>query len=270
MLYHYLKDMISVIIATRNGSAYIERAIRSALSQSAAAEGLEILVVCDGCTDDTAAIARSLAGVRVIELAKNIGPGLARNLAVLGGEAEGIRHEGARGEYIAFLDDDDRWINPEKLARQKAFLDAHPDIAAVGSEKTEFVDEQGRHMRWIVNETDPERMRSNMLSYNPIITSSAMIRKDAFAAIGGFRDMHLAEDYDLWLRLGKTGKLSNVKDAETAYTVRSGGASGSRRREMLLTLIRLAKEYRGSYPGYPKAILKAYARLLLFIIKNPF
>lgn len=263
--------MISVIIATKNGEKYIARAIGNALQQSVATEsGFEIVAVSDGSTDNTVHIVKEIiitdSRVRLIELTKNIGPGLARNVAILGEPKPGNGSENSdippiENKYVAILDDDDLWQNTRKLENQIKYLEEHPDTALVGSKKTEFIRENGEHLRWITNQTDSNIIRDHMLSYNPVITSSAVFRSSVFAEVGGFKAMYLAEDYDLWLRMGLHGNISNAEDAETTYTIRDGGASKSRQIEMAWVVLSLAKEYRHLYPNAFRAILKGYARI---------
>src|SRR3954462_722351 len=106
--------MISVIIATKNGSKFIAGALQSVQNQSYALDestknALEIIVVNDGSTDHTEAVVRSLMEkdnrIQLISLPSNIGPGLARNKGI----------EKSTSEYIAFLDDDDIWLSTQKL-----------------------------------------------------------------------------------------------------------------------------------------------------------
>ncbi|MCF7865675.1 MAG: glycosyltransferase [Candidatus Pacebacteria bacterium] len=281
--------MISVIIATKNGEKYIARAIKNALEQSVALKnlanpsefaGFEIVVVSDGSTDTTAQIVRELSAidsrVRLIELKENVGPGLARNLAILGGPIPNSSISPIKNKFVAILDDDDLWQNPKKLENQIKYLEENPDIVLVGSKKTEFTRENGEHLRWIINQSDPNIIRSNMLSYNPVITSSVVFRTNIFTEVEGFKAMYLAEDYDLWLRMGLHGNISNVEETETTYTMRDGGASKSRQIEMAEVVLRLAKEYRHQYPHAWRAILKGYSRIVLTYWKlikkgkNPF
>jgi glycosyltransferase involved in cell wall biosynthesis len=112
------------MIGAYNAAPYLGEAIESALSQDY--EPIELIVVDDGSTDETAAVARSFAQAKVIQQ-ENGGNGAARNLAV----------ENASGELYAFLDADDRFT-PGKLSRQKAALDADPDLDMVFGHVREF------------------------------------------------------------------------------------------------------------------------------------
>ena len=116
---------VSAIIIFFNGERYLDEAIQSVLSQSF--RSWELLLVNDGSTDGSAAIARQYAQrdpERIRYLAhpneENRGMSATRNLGI----------EAARGDYIAFLDADDVWL-PEKLERQVAILEAEPRAAMV-------------------------------------------------------------------------------------------------------------------------------------------
>ena len=235
---------------------------------------LQIRIVSDGSTDSTAETVRGLAlgdsRIELIELHKNIGPGLARDLAIRGGFAEGKEISAAAGEYIALLDDDDFWINPAKLSNQLAFMSTHGDVVLVGAARVEFVREDGRHIMWLSNRTRSEDIRRTILGYNPVITSSSFFRKSAYLTAGGFSPMYLSEDYDLWLRLGQVGKIANIPGAETQYTIRDAGAAKSNRIAMHVATLALIKKYKRAYPNYGYALLKAYARIILFKIHQKF
>ncbi len=272
------KPMISVIIATKNGSRFISKAVESVQKQTFT--DIEIIVVSDGSTDNTAMSVRQLAEkdarIRLIENTVNKGPGLSRD--------QGIQE--SRGNYIAFIDDDDIWLSTEKLAVQKKYLDEHPTIDVVGASHIEFVKENQRdenantayattHLFTRMQETDPEKIWKNMLSYNPIVNSSVLFRKSAYTQAGGFKPMYLAEDYDLWLRMGKLKKIANVDKADIQYLVRTGGVTVgnktiSRNTEMAKVVLRLVNEYKNSYPGFTIAIIKGYLRLIIILFKNIF
>jgi glycosyltransferase involved in cell wall biosynthesis len=107
-----------VIIPVHNGAKYLAQAIESVLAQELAAH--EIIVVDDGSTDQSAAIAGGFGNpVRVFRQTKH-GPGAARNAGV----------RAATGAYLAFLDADDLWA-PAKLARQMAAFETIPGLDVV-------------------------------------------------------------------------------------------------------------------------------------------
>ena len=110
---------VSVIIPTHNFGCFIEEAVGSVLDQDVS--GLEVLVIDDDSTDDTAQRLERIDDhrLRVVRLGR-VGVGAARNhgLAI------------AQGRFLAFLDADDRW-RPGKLRRQVELLESEPDVSFV-------------------------------------------------------------------------------------------------------------------------------------------
>lgn len=245
--------MISIIIATKNGGQFLSRSIASIEKQTE--KNIEVVIISDGSTDDTVSIAKDLADTRpyikVIQLDKNIGPGLARNV--------GIRE--ARGNHIALLDDDDEWTDENKLKNQKEFLNNNPGHVIVGSNETEFVNEHGKRLFTYRPMTSDAGIRSKILIKNQFTTSSVMFRKDAFEKIGGFAPMYLAEDYDLWLRLAREGKVANIEACKTRYYKRSSGAQQSNKHKLNEVVLELVKKYKNDFPHSWVALILAYVRI---------
>jgi len=107
--------LVSCIIPVYNGERFVAEAIASVLAQTH--QPVEVIVVDDGSTDATPDVVRAFGSSVQYLQQPNAGPPAARNV--------GIR--AARGEFIGFLDADDRW-RPEKLARQLALFDAEPEL----------------------------------------------------------------------------------------------------------------------------------------------
>jgi len=245
--------MISVIIATKNGERFIERAIRSVLAQQGVA--LEVIVVDDASTDGTAdivrAIARHDARVMYIHREKSSGPGKARN--------EGIAQ--AHGEYIAVIDDDDLWPDAHKLKDQSEFLDAHPDHVLVGSAWVDIVDEAGvKLFEQRYPKTDTV-IRDILLIRNCLTHSGVLYRKHVFEQLGGYGNMRLAEDYDLWLRMGSVGKFASLGTFRVEWTYRSKSFSARKKWSMNMMTLRLVWRYRKQYPHVVRALALSIARL---------
>jgi glycosyltransferase involved in cell wall biosynthesis len=194
-LSHADRDAISVVISTYQRADACERALRSVLAQSD--PPLEVLVCDNGSTDETEARMREWAErderVRYLRVATNSStPATTRNL--------GIEH--ARGELIAFLDDDDEWF-PGKLAAQRA---------ALATERTDAV--AGNALRSDHTLYFPDApatwhpTRADLLWANPIITSSALVRRGHLLSVGSFptdRRVRGLEDYAAWLELSRRG-----------------------------------------------------------------
>ena len=117
---------VSVIIPCFNHGRFLRQAARSVLSQTLA--DIELIIVDDGSTDETAAVIAQLDDPRVrVRVTGNRGVSAARNAGL----------DMARGEFVAFLDADDAW-EPEKLARQVAIMDSEPEVALVFTDLRRF------------------------------------------------------------------------------------------------------------------------------------
>jgi glycosyltransferase involved in cell wall biosynthesis len=213
---------ISVVIPAYNAAAYLPDTLRSIAAQSL--RPLEVVVVDDGSTDDTAAIARSF-GVRVITQT-NGGISMARNTGT----------QAARGEYIAFLDSDDLWA-PQKLAVQFASLQSYGKPAFSFTDFRVF-DELGVHRRsgllthQAFRKTAKFAGRKNdrgdliivddgrkpVLPDCYIQPSSSLVRRADIIAIGGFdASIPVSEDYDFFLRLFKIVPAVAVMESLMLY-----------------------------------------------------
>lgn len=184
---------ITVITPAYNVGPYIEEAMASVLTQSFS--DFEYLLVNDGSTDDTADKIRKLAerDPRVhLTNTTHRGASNARNIAI----------KQARGEFVAFLDGDDRW-HRDFLEKQLALLkSADPKVAAVFA-RARVISEKGRiyQLRW---QRSGRYDFDDMLidSCPPRTGSSLLIKKRAFDLAGLF-DVNLesAQDLDMWLRI---------------------------------------------------------------------
>jgi len=205
---------VSVVVPTRNRSTLLSMTLRSVLRQQQVE--LEVIVIDEASTDDTAAMLATLgdARVRVIPHDRPLGVSAARNR----GAAE------AHGEWLAFVDDDDLWA-PDKLARQiQAAETADRDWAYGGS----------------VNITDrgdvvygrpplsPEEMVAALPRYNAIPGggSNVVVRRATWTLAGPF-DTRLrnTEDWEMWIRLAKHGPPAWVCSPLVGYRVHNSNSS---------------------------------------------
>lgn len=186
---------VSVVIPTHNRAELVVRAIRSVLTQTV--DDLELIVVDDASKDNTPAAIAQIDDARLmfVRLAKNGRQSRALN--------EGIGR--ARGEWVAFLDDDDEWL-PNKLEAQLARLDQAPDASAVYCRCYAQTSEGLRPPR--ARSKLPEGdITDDLLRQALVITPSAyIVRRSALLEAGGFDEALIAaQDLDLWLRVSQAG-----------------------------------------------------------------
>lgn len=185
--------LVSVIMIFLNGEEFIQEAIVSVFAQTY--ENWELLLVDDGSTDKSTAIAQQYAQqhptqVRYLEhdQHQNLGTGSSRNYGV----------KQAQGQYITFLDADDVWL-PHKLEQQVAIMQAHPEAAmAYGRVQCwySWTGKSGDQQRdWFFNlgvlpDTliHPPQLLINLLNggYQEPYPSNVMIRSEVFAKLGCF------------------------------------------------------------------------------------
>jgi glycosyltransferase involved in cell wall biosynthesis len=195
---------VSAIIPVFNGEATLREAIDSALAQDL--DDLEVIVIDDGSTDSTPAIIASY-GARLRHLQQpNSGPATARNAAV----------KNAAGEYLAFLDADDKWL-PGMLRRTVALLESDPGCVLVYGDSI-MVDSDGVSLESSLVQGDhhPPSMGEILTRMWPIMPSAALIRRSAFDHCGGFAEEFTHAGYEdafLWLRLREQGHFRYLDEA---------------------------------------------------------
>lgn len=240
------QPLVSIVIPTYNRAHLIGDAIASCLNQTY--PNTEIIVVDDGSTDDTVQMLEEQYGdqLRVIQQ-RNQGPAIARNTGVAA----------AQGDYIQFCDTDDL-LYPSKIERCLKEIVDQPDVALVYT-RYRFVDEDGvTPMAIPESKLLSEDIFCDLIRANgsPIQTSTTLIRKTAFDAVGGFRadeDQRCAEDWDLFLRLASQHRLVGVDQVLVDYRKHEGGITANN--PLLMAQGRLLTvQYARHYAGRTKCL----------------
>ena len=178
--------LVSVVIPTYNRAVFLKEALASVLAQTY--RPLEVIVVDDGSTDETP---RLITRYPVVYHRKaKGGPASARNRGILF----------SKGELIAFLDSDDLWL-PEKVEKQVAFFERHPQEVAVQPE--EIWIKNGRRLFPKAKHRKPNGYFFHRAVKLCVVSPSGiMLRRKVFEEIGLFDEAFpVCEDYELWLRL---------------------------------------------------------------------
>lgn len=184
---------VSVVIPTRDRAPLLRRALDSVFAQTCA--DYEVIVVDDASTDDTASMLAGIADsrLRVLRNAASGGAPRARNLAIAA----------ARGEFVAFLDDDDEWL-PRKLELQLARFERGTARLGLVHCATDLI--SARSGRRVHRFEAPDRPMpwTEFLREMPFTTSNAMVRTRALREVGGFDEaLAGAQDRDLWIRVAR-------------------------------------------------------------------
>lgn len=191
---------VSVVMSVHNGERFLHEAINSILSQTLT--DFEFIVVDDGSSDSTPDILHSYGDRLRVHTQSNQGLTRALNTGLAL----------AQGQYIARIDDDDV-AEPQRLERQAAYLDVHPEVGLLGTAYHE-IDEQGRVLRTITIPTEDAKLRSELAKFNPFAHSSVMFRRALAERCGGYDEdvlyRHNSEDYELWIHLATHAQLASL------------------------------------------------------------
>jgi glycosyltransferase involved in cell wall biosynthesis len=249
--------LVSVLLPVYNGEEFVARTITSILNQSF--RDFEFIIINDGSTDNTSNILDQLHDSR-LRITHKTNEGLGRTLNL------GLQM--ARGKYIARIDADDM-ADPKRLEKQLAFLEAHPEIAAVGSATKVIYPDGTAQIR--LRPLEPHNIRQHIIKLCPLAHPSVLMRKDAALTVGGYdtaQDASLGrsagEDYHLWVRMLASGfELANLP--EPLITLNKAGTSITGSKTLGFRLLQRVK-----MRLWAKRTLglgwKAYSEIMLVII----
>ncbi|MCC6168929.1 MAG: glycosyltransferase [Caldilineaceae bacterium] len=211
---------VSVVMGAYNSAPHLVATVESILQQTYT--DFEFIIIDDGSTDSTWSILEQLAArdARIV---------LHRNPANLGiSTTRNLGTELARGEFIAVMDHDDISL-PERLGKQVAFFDLHLEIGALGGQ-IRYLDPGGLS-KPVEKMPAPGLIAWAMCFGMPSVHSACMVRRSLLLAVGGYNpNYQLANDYDLWFRLGQQTRLANLSDIVLYYR-RHGDNNSFRRYE---------------------------------------
>jgi glycosyltransferase involved in cell wall biosynthesis len=190
-----------------------------------------------------------------------------RNLGVAGAKNFGLQRLLAKPyEYVAMMDADDV-SRPERLAKQVAFLKAHPDVALVGA-WARFFDETTRDVVFHFRPPcDSENIRESLFLNSCIMHPSWMVRTHALREVGLYsHDYPAAEDYELLCRMSGSFGLANLPEFLLDYSVSMAGVSMKNRRRQLTDRARIQWKYFDA--TRPKAWLGLGRTVALFAVPS--
>lgn len=199
---------VTVLVPVFNAEKYLKESLESILNQYY--KNLELLIINDGSTDNSANIVHSFSDHRIRLIHNGENKGLIRTLNY------GL--ELAKGTYIARHDADDIAII-DRIEKQVNFLDENPDIDLIGG-YAELIDEKGNPFTTIQVPTNYEDILKTIYNVNCFIHPSVMYRASTARAIGGYHISAIyAEDYDLWLKFIERSKVVNLAEKLVRYRI---------------------------------------------------
>jgi glycosyltransferase involved in cell wall biosynthesis len=260
--------LVSVVIPVYNGARYLNRSVSSALAQTFPSR--EILVVDDGSTDATVAIAQEFGdAIRLVRHEKNRGLPAARNTGI----------QASRGQFIALFDSDD-WWEPEKLAEQMKLFKAAPAVDVVFCDFLSV--EQTGGPGWFQGGTLKDLLSKGLKGHaagdngfvfegsvaNDLVRhlsfmhpSTVVVRRGAFDRVGLFNEEHLwFEDLEMWIRLAVKCQVGMV-DRNLVWVELRSDSMGHRSWKLAEYWIRLYKSLDKIVPNMPPDVVKHARRV---------
>lgn len=221
---------VTVLLTVWNGMPYLAEAVQSILTQTH--KDFVFLILDNGSEDGTAAYLDSLSDPRleIMHLPENIG-----RTAVLN---KGLGM--VQTPYTAVMDADDV-AEPQRLEMQTAFLDAHPEVALVGSD-VHYIDRSGAFIGEDKFPSGHADLRDKLPLHNQFAHAACTYRTEAARAADGYpAKFPYAQDFALWLALLRDGhKVANIQNFLARIRVHPGQAT----RDLRLLLTRRADNHR--------------------------
>ncbi|WP_040630462.1 glycosyltransferase family 2 protein [Fortiea contorta] len=215
--------LVSVVIPAYNYAKYLAKTLDSVFAQTY--RPIEVIVVDDGSTDNTAEIVRAYPEVRYF-YQSNQGVSVTRNVGIAA----------AQGEFIAFIDGDDIW-KPHKLSLQIAYMLEHPDIGITGTRAENFLEPNTQVPPWFDFERDLQECKV-------IIPSTLVVRRLVFDQIGNFSQNYQSEEDTQWLQRAEDAKVNTSMIPEILTLRRLHGTNLSWQMKSMhkFNLLRIIKE----------------------------
>lgn len=238
-----LQPKVSIVMPTYNRAGLIGQAIESVINQTF--KDWELIIIDDASTDDTPRVLakwqKKDRRIKIFRNQKNNYPDISKNLN------QGIQLSSAG--YIARLDDDDWWSHSYKLRMQYDFLNSHRDYAVCGGGMV-VINPDGRELFRYLKARNDEQIRKTAFFSNPFSHTTAMFSKKAVRRIGGYGNWRYAEDWDLWLKLGRVGKFYNFPDYFTTYVMTGDNKSFVHQRPQAKMILDIISVHRRNYPNF--------------------
>ena len=263
----YKNPTISIVIPAKGECVFLSETLVSINESNL--QPLEIVIIDDGISKNTIDLIYNFKDWEIVRLFKNPNKGLVSALNA------GIKY--SKGDFIARLDSDDLILS-HRLELQRDYLKTNKDVAVVGGNCI------------YINEMSVEIGRSNYpvgeLNYLDdfyyrclIAHPTVMFRRDDVISLGGYRqiftwnNVDIAEDFDLWLRFARTGKVVNLSDELIKYRQHSNQLSILNTYGQIIGSKYISAVNLGTKTNYPKIEInglkiKKSGALIFTIFKN--
>jgi hypothetical protein len=219
--------MVSVVMSVFNGERFLREAVESILQQSL--REFEFIIIDDGSTDHSAPILDSYQTDDTrVKVYRKEHSGLIESL-----------NQGCwltQSNYIARMDADDI-ASKDRLKRQVAFMDAHPEIGVLGG-AVEWIDATGNSLGTYRYPAEDRQIKATLLEGCALWHPTVVLRREAFVLAGGYRSVVVdAEDYDLWLRIADHFQLANLEAVVLKYRIHPSQVSMRKTKQQTLSML---------------------------------
>lgn len=242
-----IHEKVSIIIPTYNRAKLLADAVKSLQQQTY--ENIEIIIVDDCSTDNTAETVERMDDGRILYVKHDVNRG--------GSEARntGLMH--ATGSYIGFLDSDDQW-QPDKLERQLAVFREEPEIGVVYTGMKVY---QGSYL---VKEVIPKYrgdLLAKLVESNCIYTtSSILVKREVMEKVGGFdSSLPSCQDWDLYLRLAQVSRFGFVEDSLVLYHLHPGDRISTNYRAVVDGHLQIYQNYKELAKAQGKDVFQKFS-----------
>lgn len=238
---------VSVVIPVYNSENYVEQAIHSILDQTF--RDMEVIVVNDGSTDRSGEVIKAIGDPRIRYIEQ-------KNTGLPGALNTGLK--AARAALIARHDHDDVAL-PTRIEEQVAYMQAHPEVGALGTWAT-VTDMELRPRTALRHPTSHAYLRFFLLFDSPFVHPSMMFRRSVIGVTGPYlEDPAVYEDLEMWTRMVRVTRVSNLPKELMLYReIPTSISRNSAREERLMEQRR--RNFRHEFPAIPKAILEKIIR----------
>ena len=236
--------LVSILMLTYNRANFISEAILSVLAQTYT--NFELIIIDDGSTDNTTDLVSGFIDQRIRYIKHDMNQGLAVR------RKESLNY--TQGKYLAVLDSDDVWADNNKITEQVTYLETNPNCAVIGT-FINLINERGEKIGQNIYHTTDSDIRKNILVRNQFAHSSVMMRKETIDKTSGYINLAVAEDFELFLQLGRIANFANIPKFMVNYRVHEGGTSANKIR-IISFVLRVIKIHQNFYPRYLQAYLK--------------
>lgn len=238
---------ISVIITTHNRPQSLLRAVESA--RAASRKEVEVVVVDDASTDETASVCRHLRGIKYVRAERNQGVAGARNLGLLS----------SGGEFLSFLDDDDVRL-PGSLDAQVTALAASPDAGLIYGQALVGRQDGTRSGDFYPAHCPQGEVFWELIEQNFIPCGSVVFRRSSLLRVGLLSDDAAGvDDWDLWLRIAEAYRVLALAQPVMVWR-KSTPASGQGSSDAVRMVRQCARQFRERWMSLPSAAQASNAK----------